>query len=53
MDKESAKKVHKKLLNLMGKDQFIPLLIRIVGGTPDKPNYGVFAYAKTKAIKFP
>ena len=53
MDKESAKKVHKKILNLMGKDQFIPLLIRIVGGTLDKPSYGVFAYAKTKAIKFP
>lgn len=53
MDKESAKKVHKKILNLMGKDQFIPLLIRIVGGTDEKPNYGVFAYAKTKAIKFP
>jgi hypothetical protein len=53
MDKESAKKVHKKILNLMGKNQFIPLLIRIVGGTSDKPNYGVFAYAKTKAIKFP
>jgi len=53
MDKESAKKVHKKILNLMGKDQFIPLLIRIVGGTSEKPNYGVFAYAKTKAIKFP
>jgi hypothetical protein len=53
MDKESAKKVHKKILNLMGKDQFIPLLVRIVGGTEDKPNYGVFAYAKTKAIKFP
>jgi hypothetical protein len=53
MDKESAKKVHKKILNLMGKDQFIPLLVRIVGGTPEKPNFGVFAYAKTKAIKFP
>jgi len=53
MDKESAKKVHKKILNLMGKDQFIPLLVRIVGGTSDKPNFGVFAYAKTKAIKFP
>lgn len=53
MDRDSAKKVHKKILNLMGKDQFIPLLIRIHGGTPDKPNYGVFAYAKTKAIKFP
>jgi hypothetical protein len=53
MDKESAKKVHKKILNLMGKNQFIPLLIKVVGGTPDKPNYGVFAYAKTKAITFP
>lgn len=53
MDKESAKKVHKKILNLVGKDQFIPLLTRIVGGTPDKPNFGVFAYAKTSAIKFP
>ena len=52
MDKESAKKVHKKILNLMGKDQFIPLLTRIQGGIPDKPSYGVFAYAKTKAIKF-
>ena len=37
----------------MGKNQFIPLLIRIKGGTPDKPSYGVFAYAKTKAITFP
>ena len=53
MDKESAKKVHKKILNLMGKDQFIPLLTRIVGGTLEKPSYGVFAYAKTQAIKFP
>lgn len=53
MDRESAKKVHKKILNLMGKDQFIPLLTRIVGGTLEKPNFGVFAYAKTKAIKFP
>jgi hypothetical protein len=53
MDKESAKKVHKKILNLMGKNQFVPLLIRVVGGTQDKQNYGVFAYAKTKAIKFP
>ena len=53
MDRESAKKVHKKVLNLMGKDQYIPLLIRVQGGTQDKPNYGVFVYAKTKAIKFP
>ena len=53
MDKESAKKVHKKILNLMGKNQFIPLLIKVVGGTAEKPNYGVLAFAKTKAITFP
>lgn len=53
MDKESAKKVHKKILNLMGKNKFIPLLIKVVGGTAEKPNYGVIAYAKTKAITFP
>lgn len=53
MDRESAKKVHKKIINLMGKDRYIPLLIRIQGGTSEKPNFGVFAYAKTTAIKFP
>jgi hypothetical protein len=53
MDKESAKKVHKKIINLMGKNIFIPLLIQIHGGTQEKPNYGVFVYAKTKAIQFP
>ena len=53
MDNESAKKVHKKILNLMGKNQFIPLLTRVVGGTSEQPNYGLVAYAKTKAIKFP
>lgn len=52
MDKESAKKVHKKILNLIGKDQYVPLLIRMTGGTTDKPNYGVFAYAMTNKIKF-
>jgi len=53
MDKESAQKVHKKLLTLMGKDSFIPLLIRLSGGTKEKPNYGVFPYAMTNAINFP
>jgi hypothetical protein len=52
MDKESAKKVHKKLLNLLGKDQYIPLLIRMTGGTKEKPNYGAFPYAMSDAIKF-
>ncbi len=53
MDRESAHKVHRKLLNLMGKNLFIPLLIRITGGTQEKPNYGVVPYAMTDSIKFP
>ena len=53
MDKESAHKVHRKILNLIGKDLYIPLLVRMTGGTPDKPNYGVFPYAMTDSIKFP
>ena len=52
MDRDSAKKVHKKILNLMGKNLFVPLLIRITGGDIEKPNYGVFAYAMTDKVKF-
>ena len=52
MDRESAKKVHKKILNLMGKNLYVPLLIRITGGDLEKPNYGVFAYAMTDKVKF-
>jgi len=52
MDKDSAKKYHKKILDLLGKNQYVPLLIRISGGTKEKPNYGVFPYAMTDKIKF-
>ena len=52
MDKESAKRVHKKILNLLGKDQYVPLLIRMTGGTKEKPNYGAFPYVMTDKIKF-
>ena len=52
MDRESAKKVHRKILNLLGKGQYVPLLIRFNGGTADKPNYGVQAYAMTEKIPF-
>lgn len=52
MDRESAKKVHRKILNLLGKGQYVPLLIRFNGGTKDKPNYGVQAYAMTEKIPF-
>ena len=52
MDKESAKKVHKKILNLLGKDQYVPLLIKMTGGNKEKPNYGAFPYVMTDKIKF-
>ena len=52
MERESAMKVHKKILNLMGKNLYVPLLIRITGGDIEKQNYGVFAYAMTDKIKF-
>ena len=52
LEKEVAKKVHKKILSLLGKDQYIPLLIRMTGGSPDKPNYGAFPYVMSDKIKF-
>lgn len=52
LEKDTAKKVHKKVLSLLGKDQYIPLLIRMTGGTKEKPNYGAFPYVMSGAIKF-
>ena len=52
LDKDSAKKFHKKILSLLGKNQYVPLLIRVSGGTKEKPNYGVFPYAMTDKIDF-
>jgi hypothetical protein len=52
LERETAKKVHKKILSYLGKDQYIPLLIRMTGGTKEKPNYGAFPYVMSDAIKF-
>jgi hypothetical protein len=52
LEKEVAKKVHKKILSLLGKDQYVPLLIRFTGGSADKPNYGAFPYVMTDKISF-
>jgi hypothetical protein len=52
LEKDIAKKVHKKVLSHLGKDQYIPLLIRMTGGTKEKPNYGAFPYVMSSAIKF-
>lgn len=52
LEKDSAKKVHAKILRLIAKDLYVPLLVRVHGGTADKPNYGVFPYAMTDKIDF-
>lgn len=50
--REQAKKVHKKVLMHLDAGKIIPVLLKITGGTDEKPNVGVLARAKTKAIKF-
>jgi hypothetical protein len=52
LEKETAKKVHKKILSYVGKDQYLPLLIRMTGGTENKKNYGAFPYVMSDAVKF-
>lgn len=52
LPKEQAKKVSKKVMLLLDEGKVIPLLMKITGGTPEKPNVGVIVRAKTKAIKF-
>jgi len=50
--REQAKKVHKKVIGLLDQGKVIPVLLKIIGGTPEKPSVGVVARAKTKAVKF-
>ena len=50
--REQAKKVHKKVMDLLDQGKVIPVLLKITGGTPEKPNVGAVARAKTKAVKF-
>jgi hypothetical protein len=52
LKKEQAKKVSKKIMRHVEQDEYIPILLTLVGGSPDKPNFGVVARAKTDAIKF-
>ena len=53
LPKEIAAKVSKPIANLLvTKGQVIPVLAKVEGGTKDKPLMGVFASAKTDAIKF-
>ncbi len=50
--REQAKKVQKKLIKFLNGGAIIPVLLRISGGTEDKPTFGVIARAKTKALHF-
>lgn len=52
LEKESAQKVHKDIINLMGQDRYIPLLVKISGGSSQKPFYGVSAYAMCDKVDF-
>lgn len=53
LPKELAAKVSKPIVNLLvGQGQIVPVLAKVDGGTAEKPNLGVFAYARTEAVKF-
>ena len=53
LPREIAAKVSKPIADLLvNKGQVIPVLAKVEGGTPEKPTMGVFASAKTDAVKF-
>jgi hypothetical protein len=52
LKKEQAKKVSKKIISFVEQDAYIPVLLKLSGGSLDKPNLGVIARAKTDAVKF-
>jgi hypothetical protein len=53
LPKEVAARVSQPIANLLGSgNQIIPVQARVAGGTKDKPTLGVFAYARTEAVKF-
>jgi hypothetical protein len=52
LKKEQAKKVAKKIMGFVEQDAYIPVLLKLSGGSLDKPNLGVIARAKTDAVKF-
>jgi len=52
LKKEQAKKVSKKIINFAEQDAYIPILLKLSGGSLDKPSLGVIARAKTDKVKF-
>lgn len=52
MDKEHAAKVQPRIISLWKSEKVIPLLMRLDGGTSDRPNFGIFAMAMTSSVRF-
>lgn len=52
LGREQAKKVQKKVIKFLNGGAIIPLLMKITGGVPDRPSFGVIARAKTKVFRF-
>ena len=50
--KDQAKKVQKKIIKLLVNNMYVPIILLIKGGEPDKPNFGVLARSKTKKLTF-
>jgi hypothetical protein len=48
--KDQAKKVQKKLIKNLNEGKLVPVLMKLTGGTKEKPTIGVLARAKTAAV---
>jgi hypothetical protein len=52
LKKEQAKKVSKKIIRYVEQDAYIPIVLKLSGGSVDKPTLGVIARAKTDTVNF-
>ena len=52
LGRDQAKRVQKKIIKIMNRGSYIPLLLKLHGGTSSFPNVGVMAKAMTTEVKF-
>lgn len=52
LGRDQAQLVSHKLIVLLENDAYVPVVCKLVGGTPDKPMLGVVARAKTDKVQF-
>lgn len=52
IEKKDAAKYQSQIIKLWKESTVIPLLLRVNGGTSDKPNFGISAMAMTSAVRF-